>query len=341
LAIHSPDATVSPVRSQSDDSAPGGEPSAAAGDGRTAAPSPVIAVRGLTKAFGTTPVVRGIDFTVARRECVGFLGPNGAGKTTTIRMITCQSPIDSGSVEVFGLPVDRAHERAIKARLGIVPQDDNLDPDLGVRTNLLVYASYFGIPRRIAAERADELLELLALADRGSARIDTLSGGLKRRLAIARALINRPDLLILDEPTTGLDPQARHLVWEKLRELIRAGTTTLLTTHYMDEAAQLCDRVFIMDAGEVIAEGTPRELVRRHAGREVIEVFAPATNGLVERLKPLASRVEVTGAGVLLYVDDGTQTKSLVDALGGYEFLHRATNLEDVFLRLTRRELRD
>jgi lipooligosaccharide transport system ATP-binding protein len=342
LAIHSADATVSLVPPQpSTLHAPDVAEARTPREAVERSGEPVIVARGLRKAFGSRVVVAGIDFSVAPRECVGFLGPNGAGKTTTIRMVTCQSPIGGGSMRVFGLPIDASNERAIKARLGIVPQEDNLDPDLGVRLNLLVYASYFGIARSDAAARADELLELFALADRGGARIDTLSGGLKRRLAIARALINRPDLLVLDEPTTGLDPQARHLVWEKLRELIRAGTTTLLTTHYMEEATQLCDRVFIMDEGRIIAQGAPRDLVRLHAGREVVEVFGAMPTALVARCAPLASRVETTGASVLFYVDDGVRMKPLVDALEGHEFLHRAANLEDVFLRLTKRELRD
>ncbi|MEW6269640.1 MAG: ATP-binding cassette domain-containing protein [Thermodesulfobacteriota bacterium] len=301
----------------------------------------MVEARGVYKEFSGRAVVCGIDFAVGRRECVGFLGPNGAGKTTTIRMITCQSPLGGGEIRVFGLPVGAAHERAIKARLGVVPQDENLDPDLGVLTNLLVYASYFGIPRAVAAARAEELLSLFALADRKDARIDTLSGGMKRRLSIARGLINEPELLVLDEPTTGLDPQARHLVWEKLRELTRRGTTVLLTTHYMEEAAQLCDRILIMDGGKVIAQGTPRELIRRWAGREVFEVFAPYEEALRDRAAGLASRVEATQDALRIYLDEGADVKPLLDALAGREFLHRAANLEDVFLHLTKRELRD
>ncbi len=308
---------------------------------RARAAEPVIVARGVYKEFGGRPVVRGIDFTVGRRECVGFLGPNGAGKTTTIRMMTCQSPLGGGEIRVFGLPVGAATEREIKARIGVVPQDDNLDPDLGVLVNLLVYASYFGIPKHVAAARAEELLELFALSDRAGARIDTLSGGMKRRLAIARGLINDPDLLVLDEPTTGLDPQARHLVWEKLRELGRRGTTMLLTTHYMEEAAQLCDRILILDAGSVIAEGSPRELIRRHAGKEVVEIFAPYDATLRERCAPYAARVEATPDALRLYLDEHADPKPLLELLAGHEFLHRAANLEDVFLRLTKRELRD
>ncbi len=300
----------------------------------------MIAARDLYKEFSGRPVVRRISFTVRARECVGFLGPNGAGKTTTIRMLSCQSPVGGGSVEVLGLPVCPANERAIKRRLGIVPQEDNLDPDLGVLTNLLVYASYFGMPRREAQRRGMRLLELFALADRRDARIDTLSGGMKRRLTLARALIHEPALLVLDEPTTGLDPQARHLVWEKLRELKRSGATMLLTTHYMEEAAQLCDRVLILDEGRIIAEGTPRELILQHAGREVVEVFGP-TDGLAERCAPLASRVERTPDALRLYLEVDRPLEPLLEALGHAPFLHRAANLEDVFLRLTKRELRD
>ncbi|HEY8514482.1 MAG TPA: ATP-binding cassette domain-containing protein [Candidatus Binatia bacterium] len=297
--------------------------------------------RGVYKEYSGRAVVCGIDFTVERRECVGFLGPNGAGKTTTIRMMTCQSPLGGGEIRVFGMPVGPAYERAIKSRLGVVPQDENLDPDLGVLTNLLVYASYFGIPRALAKARAEELLTLFALADRKDARIDTLSGGMKRRLSIARALINEPELLVLDEPTTGLDPQARHLVWEKLRELRRRGTTMLLTTHYMEEAAQLCDRILIIDGGKIIAEGTPRELIRRYAGKEVFEVFAPYDASLPERASRLASRAEATADALRLYLDEGDDPRPLLEALAGCDFLHRAANLEDVFLRLTKRELRD
>ena len=313
-------------------------PAAAAAPARQA---DVITARGVRKEFGGRPVVRGIDFRVGHRECVGFLGPNGAGKTTTIRMMTCQSPLGGGEMHLFGMPVGPRNERAIKARLGVVPQDDNLDPDLSVLVNLLVYASYFAMPRAVAAQRAAELLQLFALADRSDARIDTLSGGMKRRLSIARALIHEPELVVLDEPTTGLDPQARHMVWEKLRELGRRGTTMLLTTHYMEEAAQLCDRVLIMDAGTIIAEGAPRELVRRHAGSEVFEVFPPFDDGLRERCAPLAARVEVTPEALRLYLQDHGTVKPLLEILAGREFLHRAANLEDVFLHLTKRELRD
>jgi lipooligosaccharide transport system ATP-binding protein len=339
LAIHAPNASFVVVGSQPPVAGP------ARDDGSTAAPTdaaakPLLVARGLCKSFSGTPVVRGLDVTVHERECLGVLGPNGAGKTTTIRMISCQSPIGGGEVVVFGRRVEPRSERAIKAQIGIVPQEDNLDPDLSVLSNLLVYASYFGIPRRTASQRADELLALFALDERAASRIDTLSGGMKRRLTIARALINAPALLVLDEPTTGLDPQARHLVWAKLRELLRRGTTMLLTTHYMEEAAQLCDRIVIMDDGRSIAEGSPRELIRAYAGREVVEVFGPPP-GLAERCAALASRIEATPDALRLYLDDGKPLGSLLAALGDLPFLHRAANLEDVFLFLTKRELRD
>jgi len=321
------------------DVAPAGDADGEA-EPRAIAPDVVVAARALSKEFSGRRAVRAIDLDVRERECVGILGPNGAGKTTTIRMITCQSPIGDGEIRVFGIPVERRTERAIKARLGIVPQDDNLDPDLSVLTNLLVYASYYGIPSRVAEPRARELLALFALEERAGDRIDTLSGGLKRRLTIARALINRPQLLVLDEPTTGLDPQARHLVWEKLRELNRTGTTMLLTTHYMEEAAQLCDRVLIFDDGRVIAEGSPRELVRRHAGEEVVEVFEPARD-LAEACGALGCRAETTPEGVRLFLDDARSLPPLLERVGNRPFLHRAANLEDVFLHLTKRELRD
>jgi lipooligosaccharide transport system ATP-binding protein len=336
LALHGAEANVGMVEPQPEDGSSG----SAAGARGEPAGEVVVAARGLHKEFSGRAVVRRIDFDVRARECLGILGPNGAGKTTTIRMIACQSPIGGGEIRVFGLPVGPQTERAIKARIGIVPQEDNLDPDLSVLTNLLVYATYYGIPRRVAERRAAALLELFALAERAGARIDTLSGGLKRRLTIARGLINEPDLLVLDEPTTGLDPQARHLVWEKLRELGRAGTTMLLTTHYMEEAAQLCDRLLVLDEGRIIAEGAPRELVRRYAGRDVVEVFGE-TDGLAERCAPLASRVERTPSALRLYLDDERPLAPLLEVLGNRPFLHRAANLEDVFLHLTKRELRD
>ncbi|MGH2675964.1 MAG: ABC transporter ATP-binding protein, partial [Actinomycetota bacterium] len=221
----------------------------------------VVVARDLAKRFGDFEAVRGVDFEVLERECFGFLGPNGAGKTTTMRMISCTSPPTAGELSVLGLPSSRG--RDIRRRMGVVPQENNLDEEVSVIENLLIYARYFDMGRRAARSAAEELLRFVALQDKRDWRIDRLSGGMKRRLLVARALINEPDLLILDEPTTGLDPQARHLVWEKLRSLKRQGVTLVLTTHYMDEAAQLCDRLVIMHEGRILIEGSPRELVAR------------------------------------------------------------------------------
>ncbi len=307
--------------------------------------APIIAAAGLRKRYGDHEVVRGVDFTVERRECFGLLGPNGAGKTTVIRMITCFSPVTSGRLEVFGLPMVARHHAAIKARLGLAPQEENLDPDVSVEMNLLLYASYFGIPRAEARARANALLEFAALAEKAGARIDTLSGGMKRRLVLARALINRPDLLVLDEPTTGLDPQARHLVWERLRELKRNGVAMLLTTHYMDEAAQLCDRLVVMDEGRIIAAGTPAELIERYVGQEVIEVFTGGDSArrarVLDALRPYGAHVEEIGDAVVVHVNGRVDPRPMLAALAGEQLVHRRATLEDVFLRLTGRELRE
>jgi lipooligosaccharide transport system ATP-binding protein len=233
--------------------------------------APLVVAGSLVKRFGELAAVDGVSFEIAPREVVGFLGPNGAGKTTTIRMLACNSPRTSGRLEVFGLDVGM-HPREIKAQLGVVPQDNNYDPDLSVSENLLVYARYFGIPARTARQRASELLEFVHLTDKAAEPVDELSGGMKRRLILARGLINTPRLLVLDEPTTGLDPQARRLIWERLRELRQRGVTIIITTHYMDEAEQICDRLLIMDNGKVIATGSPKALIDEHAGDEVLEV---------------------------------------------------------------------
>jgi lipooligosaccharide transport system ATP-binding protein len=305
----------------------------------------IVEATGLRKRYGAAEVVCGIDFTVAPRECFGVLGPNGAGKTTTIRMMTCFSPPSGGRLEVFGLPVVPANHRAIKARLGLSPQEENLDPDLSVEMNLLVYASYFGIGRAEARARMRELLEFAQLTEKAKARIDTLSGGMKRRLVLARALINRPELLVLDEPTTGLDPQARHLVWERLRELKRSGVAMLLTTHYMEEAAQLCDRLVVMDHGRIISEGTPEALIERHVGREVIEVSTGGDAAHRERVlalcRPHGGRVEVLGDTVVIHLNGQSDARGMLTALAGEELVHRRATLEDVFLTLTGRELRE
>jgi lipooligosaccharide transport system ATP-binding protein len=302
---------------------------------------PAVVAHHLVKRFGNFEAVRGIEFRVDQQECFGFLGPNGAGKTTTMRMISCTSPPTAGGLEVLGLPVDRG--RDIKRRLGVVPQENNLDEEVSVLDNLLIYARYFDIPRRISAPTAEELLHFVALQDKRDWRIERLSGGMKRRLLVARALMNEPDVLILDEPTTGLDPQARHLVWEKLRSLKRQGVTLLLTTHYMDEAAQLCDRLVIMHEGRILVEGAPRDLVARETSPQVIEVFDPdpeVTPSLVD-LQGLADRSERLADRLLLYTGEGEALLQKVRAVvpdPGAVWLRGAT-LEDVFLKLTGRGL--
>ena len=301
----------------------------------------VVVARGLTKHFGEFEAVRGVDFEVDQRQCFGFLGPNGAGKTTTMRMISCTSPPTAGELLVLGLPASRG--RDIRRRMGVVPQENNLDEEVSVVDNLLIYARYFDIPRRVARPAAEELLHFVALQDKRDWRIDRLSGGMKRRLLIARALINEPELLILDEPTTGLDPQARHLVWEKLRSLKRQGVTLVLTTHYMDEAAQLCDRLVIMDQGRILVEGPPRDLVARETSPQVIEVFEPddeVAPGL-RALEDLAERVERLADRWLFYTADGDGLLAKVRGVvpdPGAVWLRGAT-LEDVFLQLTGRGL--
>ncbi len=301
----------------------------------------MILARGLVKRYGDFTAVDGISFTVQAGECFGFLGPNGAGKTTTIRMITCVSPVTDGSLTVDGMHV-QTHQRQIKSILGVVPQDDNLDPELTVRQNLRAYARYFDLPKGMAESRIDEVLDLFQLTDKQKGRIDSLSGGLKRRLTVARGLLNAPKVLVLDEPTTGLDPQARHLVWQKLRLLRSQGVTMLLTTHYMDEAARLCDRIVVMDNGKIIAEGTPDELIRDHAGKDVIEVHtAPEKRDAVLREAGQLAGVTVEAAEDIIYLysncGDGLDPAAL--NLDAERLVHRRANLEDVFMRLTGRGL--
>jgi lipooligosaccharide transport system ATP-binding protein len=306
--------------------------------------TPVIEADGLSKRFGDRAAVDGVSFTVQSGECFGFLGPNGAGKTTTIKMITCMATPSDGTLRVLGLPVVPANHRRIKMQLGVVQQDDSLDPDLSVEQNLTVFASYFGIAHREAARHAVDLMAFAELTERRRDRIRTLSGGMRRRLMLARALINRPGLLVLDEPTTGLDPQARRLVWERIRSLRRQGITTLLTTHYMEEAAQLCDRLVIMDRGAIVAAGTPAELIAAHVGAEVIEVYVDETSGdagLEERLAAGPWQIERVGRVLYLYVRDGAAGTGALATLGDAEFLRRRATLEDVFLRLTGHALRD
>jgi lipooligosaccharide transport system ATP-binding protein len=306
---------------------------------------PLIEGRGLTKRFGSFVAVDGIDFTVERGEAFGFLGPNGAGKSSTMRMIGCVSPLSGGSLRVLGLDpaVDGAR---IRARLGVVPQEDNLDTELTVWDNLLIYGRYFDLSRAVIRERAEELLAFVQLGDRRHDRVDPLSGGMKRRLIVARALINQPELLLLDEPTTGLDPQARHLLWERLYTLKRQGVTLVLTTHYMDEAQQLCDRLVIMDRGRIVAEGSPQALIDRHVTRDVVELrfeSAEAPRDALGRLAGTGERVEALNDRVLVYTGDGDAVAAGLDGngLAPASVLVRRSTLEDVFLTLTGRTLED
>jgi lipooligosaccharide transport system ATP-binding protein len=308
-------------------------------------PSPseiLVHARQLTKRFGTFTAVDAVDFDVQTGEAFGFLGPNGAGKTSTMKMIACSSPISDGELTVIGMD-PRSQAAQIKAHLGVVPQTDNLDAELTVRENLEMYARYFDIPNEVARRRTDELLEFVQLSERAGDQVDPLSGGMKRRLTIARALINEPDLIILDEPTTGLDPQARHLLWERLYRLKQRGATLVITTHYMDEAEQLCDRLVVMDKAKIVAEGTPRELIDRYSTREVLELRFPDTArpGLDGRLDGLAERIEELPDRVLLYTSDGEGTLEAIHArqVPIDSALVRRATLEDVFLRLTGRSL--
>jgi lipooligosaccharide transport system ATP-binding protein len=305
---------------------------------------PVIEARGLWKYFGGRAAVADVTLEVRPGECFGLLGPNGAGKTTTIKMITCLAAPSGGELTVLGLPMIPANHRRLKARLGIVQQDESLDPDLSVEQNLTIYASYFGIPHREATRAAEELMTFAQVAERRGDRIRSLSGGMKRRLMLARALINGPALLVLDEPTTGLDPQARRLVWDRIRSLRRQGISIVLTTHYMEEAQQLCDRLIIMDGGRIIAEGTPADLIATHIGAEVIETYMPtagAARDLEERLANGPWQTERVGEVLYLYIRDGGVQPALLAELTDLEFTHRRATLEDVFLRLTGHALRD
>ncbi|MGH2794529.1 MAG: ABC transporter ATP-binding protein [Actinomycetota bacterium] len=301
-----------------------------------------VVARGLTKRYGVFEAVRGIDFTAGEQTCFGFLGPNGAGKTTTMRMISCVLPPTSGTLEVLGLPVV-TQQRAIKGRMGVVPQENNLDEEVSVLENLQIYARYFGLGWRATRPRAEEMLDFVQLADKRDWKIGQLSGGMKRRLLIARALMNEPEILILDEPTTGLDPQARHLVWEKLRSLKRGGVTLLLTTHYMEEAAQLCDRLVIMHEGKILVDGSPRELVAAHTSRQVVEVFEPPEEleTALSSLEDLARHVERLADRWLFYTDEGDELLGKVRTLpiDPAAVWLRGGTLEDVFLALTGRRL--
>jgi lipooligosaccharide transport system ATP-binding protein len=304
----------------------------------------LIEARGLTKRFGSFTAVDAVDFDVAKGEAFGFLGPNGAGKSSTMRMIGCVSPVTEGELRVLGL--DPATDGpAIRARLGVVPQEDNLDMELTVAENLLIYGRFFDLPKSVIRPRIDELLSFVQLAERRDDRVEPLSGGMKRRLTIARSLINEPELLLLDEPTTGLDPQARHALWDRLYRLKQRGVTLVLTTHYMDEAEQLCDRLVVMDEARIVAEGSPRELIERYSTREVVELRFPAgvQETVTDRLDGLATRVEVLPDRVLLYTDDADTTAADVHRRGltPENVVERRSTLEDVFLHLTGRTLVD
>ena len=299
-----------------------------------------LEVRGLRKSYAGAEVVCGVDLEVAPGECFGLLGPNGAGKTTTLRLCLGLSDPDAGEIQLLGHAVpERAREA--RAQVGVVPQFDNLDPDFSVAENLTVYGRYFGLGRAQIAPRIPQLLEFAGLAGRSEAKIQTLSGGMKRRLTLARALVNDPRMLFMDEPTTGLDPQARHLIWERLRRLTQEGRTLLLTTHFMEEAQRLCSRVAIMDHGRIIAQGTPRELIARHLESQVLEVHGPGVEAWMAEAKTRASRTELAGETAFCYADDVEPLIASLRARPELVYLHRPANLEDLFLKLTGRDLRD
>jgi lipooligosaccharide transport system ATP-binding protein len=297
-----------------------------------------LSVRGLRKFYGALEVVSGVDLAVAPGECFGLLGPNGAGKTTTLKLCLGLIEPDGGDIELLGEPVPR-RAREARRHVGVVPQFDNLDPDFTVEENLVVYGRYFGFSKNEIQQRIAALLEFAGMTGRGGAKIATLSGGMKRRLTLARALVNDPQLVFMDEPTTGLDPQARHLIWERLRRLTQEGKTLVLTTHFMEEAERLCHRLAIMDRGRIIAQGSPRALIAEHIEPQVLEVHGPGYKAWMERAKSLAPRVERVGDTVYCYGDDVEPLLKTISGELGY--LHRPASLEDVFLKLTGRDLRD
>jgi lipooligosaccharide transport system ATP-binding protein len=303
-------------------------------------PDLLFCAHDLSKHYGSTPVVQALSFGIAPGECLGVIGPNGAGKTTTIRMCLGLTLPDSGSIEALGLQMPR-DALAIKAQLGVVSQFDSLDPDFSCAENLLVYGRYFGLPQALIRERIPRLLEFAALAHKGDARPGELSGGMRRRLSLARALVNDPKLLLLDEPTTGLDPQARHLMWERLQVLLQQGKSILLTTHFMDEAERLCSRLLVLDHGRKIAEGRPRDLIAQHLEPDVVEAYGNGALALADSpLKQLATRTEISGETVFFYTQDA---RALLEALAReprLRTLHRPANLEDLFLKLTGRQIR-
>jgi lipooligosaccharide transport system ATP-binding protein len=301
----------------------------------------VLEATGIHKSYDGREVVAGIDLSLARGECFGLLGPNGAGKTTTLRMLLGLTAPDAGTITLLGHPVPRA-AREGRIRVGVVPQMDNLDPDFTVSENLLVYGRYFGMKEAEVAARLPKLLEFAALETRGNSRIQALSGGMKRRLVLARALVNDPELIFLDEPTTGLDPQARHLMWERLRLLLRQGKTILLTTHFMDEAERLCDRLAIIDHGRMLAEGTPPALIAQHIEPEVVEVYGEGVEAWFgENARTLSARAELHGETAFCYLREAAPVVANLKGFPALRFLHRRANLEDLFLKLTGREMRE
>ncbi len=304
-------------------------------------PDLIVKARGLTKHYGDKTVVDGIDLAIEPGQCFGLLGPNGAGKTTTLKMLLGNTPPSAGELTVLGLPIP-ARARQMRERLGIVPQFDNLDPDFSVAENLRTYGSFFGIKRQTMDERIPALLAFAALEGKGDAAITALSGGMQRRLTVARALVNDPDLVILDEPTTGLDPQARQLIWRRLRQLLGQGKTLILTTHYMDEAERLCDRIAIIDNGRILVEEAPSALIRQHIEPQVVEVYGAGLEAWCEHAaQALARRVELVGETLFCYCDDETALLDSLASRAELRFLHRRANLEDVFLKLTGKELRE
>ncbi|MEE8330364.1 MAG: ABC transporter ATP-binding protein [Acidimicrobiia bacterium] len=307
-------------------------------------PDPLVRARGLSKAFGGLIAVDGVDFDVQPGEAFGFLGPNGAGKSSTMKMIGAVSPPTGGELTVLGMD-PQTDGAKIRARLGVVPQETNLDEELPVDENLIVYGRYFDLPRPVIRERIAELLDFAQLTDRAKDKVTALSGGMKRRLIIARALINQPEVVILDEPTTGLDPQARHALWDRLYRLKRDGATLIITTHYMDEAEQLCDRLVVMDKGKIVAEGLPASLIAQHSTREVVELRFPLDQqeAAIPTLEPMAERTEVLPDRVLLYTHDGDKTVDEIhnSGLKPEQVVVRRSTLEDVFLHLTGRTLVD
>ncbi|NDP47109.1 MAG: ATP-binding cassette domain-containing protein [Sulfuriferula multivorans] len=301
----------------------------------------MLKVRGLTKKYGDTEVLRGLDLTVQRGECFGLLGPNGAGKTTTLRLLLGLIEPDSGSIELAGFAVPK-HAREARMKVGVVPQMDNLDPDFSVRENLFAYGRYFGMDKSAIAARVPHLLEFAGLANKADAQITQLSGGMKRRLTLARALVHDPDILFLDEPTTGLDPQARHLIWQGLRQLIADGKTIVLTTHFMDEAERLTDRLAILDHGCLVAEGAPRALIESHIEPVVVEVFGEGLADWTRNHAPsLCQRFETVGETLFCYISNADTVINALKHTPTLRYLHRPSSLEDVFLKLTGRDLRD